>query len=100
MIYAASEPMALRYALARNIDAHKRWAVRTFIVVSGVWFFRVGLMLWKERGLGVCRKNRISPCSLRELRVSVLKLAKKKMHHGGTENTEKLFSDRLLEATR
>ena len=22
------------------------WALRTFIVVSGVWLFRVGLMVW------------------------------------------------------
>jgi hypothetical protein len=38
MIFAA---MALRYAMARRIDVHRRWALRTFIVVSGVWFTRV-----------------------------------------------------------
>src|ERR1700686_5029206 len=38
-----------------------------------------------------CRNNRISPCKLRDLRVSVLKLLRKKLHHGGTQNTEKLF---------
>lgn len=38
--------MALRYALARNFGDHRRWALRLFLVVSGVWFFRVGLMLW------------------------------------------------------
>lgn len=43
MLFAA---LALRHALARNITAHRRWALRLFIVVSGVWFFRVGLMLW------------------------------------------------------
>ena len=43
MICAA---MAWRYARARNIDTHRRWALRTFVLVSGVWFFRVGLMLW------------------------------------------------------
>jgi len=43
MAFAA---MTLRYALARDIDAHRRWALRTFIVVSAVWFFRVGLMAW------------------------------------------------------
>ncbi|GAM96702.1 membrane protein [alpha proteobacterium U9-1i] len=34
--------MTLRYALARKFDAHHRWALRTFLVVSGVWFLRVG----------------------------------------------------------
>jgi len=38
--------MALRYAMARKITIHRRWALRLFLVVSGVWFFRVGLMLW------------------------------------------------------
>jgi len=38
--------MALRYALARKFDVHRRWALRLFLVVSGFWFFRVGLMLW------------------------------------------------------
>ncbi|MDB5975298.1 MAG: hypothetical protein JWR07_2058 [Nevskia sp.] len=38
--------MALRYALARDFRTHRRWALRLFLVVSGVWFFRVGLMLW------------------------------------------------------
>ncbi|GEM_PF-158382 len=37
--------MALRYALARNFKTHRRWALRLFLVVSGVWFFRVGLTL-------------------------------------------------------
>src|SRR5688572_30478347 len=32
--------------MRRNIDAHRRWALRLFIVVNAVWFFRVGLMLW------------------------------------------------------
>lgn len=38
--------MALRYAIARDIKTHRRWALRLFMVVSGVWFFRVGLMFW------------------------------------------------------
>jgi len=38
--------MALRYALARDFRTHRRWALRLFLTVSGVWFFRVGLMLW------------------------------------------------------
>jgi uncharacterized membrane protein len=38
--------MALRHALARQFDAHRRWALRLFLVVSGGWFFRIGLMFW------------------------------------------------------
>jgi tetratricopeptide (TPR) repeat protein len=26
--------------------AHRHWALRLFLVVGGVWFFRVGLMFW------------------------------------------------------
>ncbi|MBP6011649.1 MAG: DUF2306 domain-containing protein [Alphaproteobacteria bacterium] len=43
MYFAA---MTLRHALARNIGVHRRWALRLFIAVNGVWFFRVALMLW------------------------------------------------------
>jgi hypothetical protein len=38
MIFAA---FALRHAVARNIAVHQRWALRTFMAVSGVWFLRV-----------------------------------------------------------
>jgi tetratricopeptide (TPR) repeat protein len=38
--------LALRYALLRDFRTHRVWALRLFLVVSGVWFFRVGLMLW------------------------------------------------------
>jgi Predicted membrane protein (DUF2306) len=38
--------MAWRFALVRNVGMHRRWALRLFLVVAGVWFFRVGLMLW------------------------------------------------------
>ena len=37
---------AVRYAIARDIRNHRRWALRLFMVVSGVWFLRVGLMGW------------------------------------------------------
>lgn len=37
---------ALRHARARDFGAHRRWALRLFLVMSGVWFFRVGLMAW------------------------------------------------------
>jgi len=38
--------MALRFALARNIGRHRKWALRLFIVGSGVWFLRIGYMVW------------------------------------------------------
>ncbi|MBA3915554.1 MAG: hypothetical protein H0X25_17200, partial [Acidobacteriales bacterium] len=38
--------LAWRYAMVRDFASHRRWALRLFLVVSGVWFFRVGLMFW------------------------------------------------------
>jgi hypothetical protein len=38
--------MAVRYARARRFGLHRRWALRLFLVVNGVWFFRIGLMFW------------------------------------------------------
>lgn len=38
--------MTVRYAMAMNFDTHRRWALRTFLVVSGVWFARVGYGFW------------------------------------------------------
>jgi uncharacterized membrane protein len=41
-IFAA---MALRYALARDFRSHRRWALRTFLVISASWFIRIMLFL-------------------------------------------------------
>ena len=38
--------MTVRDALGRRFEAHRRWALRLFLVISGVWFFRIGLMFW------------------------------------------------------
>ena len=38
--------LAWRDARARRFDNHKRWALRLFLAVAGVWFFRIGLMAW------------------------------------------------------
>ena len=38
--------MALKAAMARRIDIHRRWALRLFLAMSGVWFLRVGIMMW------------------------------------------------------
>ena len=53
MIFGAN---AMRYALARKIDVHRRWALRTFIVANGVWFTRVmygflSMLPWETPGL-------------------------------------------------
>lgn len=37
---------SLRYAIARNINKHRRWALRFFIVASIALFYRVILMIW------------------------------------------------------
>ncbi|MFO1344269.1 MAG: DUF2306 domain-containing protein, partial [Burkholderiales bacterium] len=38
--------IALRHARARNLALHRQWALRLFMVMNGVWFFRLGLLLW------------------------------------------------------
>jgi len=46
LLILAFAGLAWRAALARRFDTHRRWALRLFLVVGGVWFFRIGLMLW------------------------------------------------------
>lgn len=43
MIFAI---LAVRYAIAGEITAHRRWALRLFMVVNAGWFFRIGLLQW------------------------------------------------------
>jgi uncharacterized membrane protein len=52
MAFAA---IAVSFAVARQIDRHRRWAMRLFMVVSAVWFFRIGLMFWfmTTGGIGI-----------------------------------------------
>ena len=38
--------MAFKWAREKKFAKHRIWALRLFVAVSGVWFFRVGLMLW------------------------------------------------------
>lgn len=38
--------IALRHARSRNLALHRQWALRLFMVMNGVWFFRLGLLLW------------------------------------------------------
>lgn len=46
LLILAFAAMALRHALARRFAEHRRWALRLFLAVSGVWFFRIGLTFW------------------------------------------------------
>jgi hypothetical protein len=36
----------IRFAIKRQFDVHYKWALRLYLAMSGVWFFRVGIMLW------------------------------------------------------
>jgi hypothetical protein len=38
--------MAWRCAREHQFQAHRRWALRTFMVANGVWFLRVAMMGW------------------------------------------------------
>lgn len=38
--------LAWRFALGRRFEDHRRWAMRTFMVVNGVFFLRIGMMAW------------------------------------------------------
>lgn len=42
VLIMACAALTLRAVLKRNIPAHQRWALRTFLLVSGVWFLRIG----------------------------------------------------------
>ncbi|PHY18391.1 DUF2306 domain-containing protein [Caulobacter sp. BP25] len=55
LLFAAQ---AWRMAAARRLDAHRRWALRAYLAVNGVWFLRVALMVWAPltRGWGMDRK--------------------------------------------
>jgi hypothetical protein len=35
-----------KYARVRNFKNHRIWAIRLFLLVNGVWFFRIGLFFW------------------------------------------------------
>lgn len=47
--------MAARHAMGRRFAEHRRWALRLFVLASGVWFMRIGYMAWgiATGGLGI-----------------------------------------------
>lgn len=46
LIIMTSAFFAIKFARERKIMIHRQWAIRLFIGMSGVWFFRVFLMMW------------------------------------------------------
>lgn len=38
--------VALYLAIKRRINDHRKWAMRLFVLVNGVWFYRIGFMGW------------------------------------------------------
>jgi len=60
IVFAA---IALRYAIARDIRTHRRWALRLFMVTSSVWFLRIGFRTWDvlTGGVGIDEKTFTGP---------------------------------------
>ncbi|MEL6535588.1 MAG: DUF2306 domain-containing protein [Bacteroidota bacterium] len=46
LLIIAFSVSTIKYAWTRKMAIHRRWSLRLFMVMSGVWFFRVGLMFW------------------------------------------------------
>lgn len=46
MLLMACAALTLRFARQRRFDVHRRWALRAFVLMLGVFFYRLGMMLW------------------------------------------------------
>ncbi|MEO1657553.1 MAG: DUF2306 domain-containing protein [Pseudomonadota bacterium] len=46
LLILAFAPITLYYAIKRKIAIHHQWAIRLFMVVGVVWFFRIGYQFW------------------------------------------------------
>jgi uncharacterized membrane protein len=46
VLIVMSGGFAWHAARTRDFAAHRRWVMRLFLAVGGVWFFRVGFMFW------------------------------------------------------
>jgi hypothetical protein len=47
---------AWRKARARDFVAHRRWAIRLYLVSNAQWFLRIGMMAWFAANVGLGRK--------------------------------------------
>ncbi|MDQ2860310.1 MAG: DUF2306 domain-containing protein [Pseudomonadota bacterium] len=66
LLIIAFAALAWSAARARDIPAHRRWALRLYLVANGQWFFRVGLFAWimVNRGPVGVGKNLDGPFAL------------------------------------
>jgi len=94
--------LAWRSALAHEISAHRRWALRTYLVANAQWFTRVGFLSWMIiRGLLGGRDSLDGPfasfldfgCYLVPLAVLELYLRTKE---GGTPNGRFVMAGSLV----
>ncbi len=46
LLIVGSVLLVIKHAIARNTSNHRKWALRLFVLMSGVWFFRIGFILW------------------------------------------------------
>jgi hypothetical protein len=46
MLIPIAVALAWHYARKRRFDLHQRWAVHAFLLINGVWTFRLYLMAW------------------------------------------------------
>lgn len=46
LIIMVSAFYAIKFARQRKLAIHRQWAIRLFIGMCGVWFFRVFMMMW------------------------------------------------------
>lgn len=58
LLILAFSALAWRAARNRSFEGHRRWALRTFMVVNGVWFLRIGIMAWVIVNQGPVGMNR------------------------------------------
>lgn len=63
VLIIAFAAITLRYAIARDIRTHRRWALRLFMVTSSVWFLRVGHQAWSllTGGAGIDERTFTGP---------------------------------------
>jgi hypothetical protein len=55
LVILAFAALAYRTARARDFVAHRRWALRLYLVSNAQWFMRVGFIVWMmfSRGIGL-----------------------------------------------
>lgn len=77
--------LAWRSARARDVAAHRRWALRAYLVANGVWFIRVGFMAWAlvSHGRGISSFFRVWDFGCYLVPLAVLELYLRARDRGG-----------------